>query len=335
MSVVDKENMTNNKGSSEIDESLFNIFIDALKYSPSKLISVFMNLMLVPIYTALLTPHEYGAYNVSIAVLSFIAIIFSDWVGISGLRFFEKHHNTNNLRPYFSTLLFLICSNLAVMYICIFLFFDKITEFFKISGDLLYLVTLLVIPVAFRSLLFQVLRAQIRPLAYSVIVVLNQLLTVGLGYYFIKYFDMGAVGILLGMALSIGLVDIIMFLMTKMWSSSQIRLIDKETLKGFYSYGIPIAASSLGMWVVTQSNKLVLQYYHGSFFNGLAGVGYNLTFSILFSIFSLFTLAAIPRVIKAYEAGKDVKPVISGMTAYYITFLHLLFLYTAISQRVL
>ena len=90
MSVVDKENMTNNKGSSEIDESLFNIFIDALKYSPSKLISVFMNLMLVPIYTALLTPHEYGAYNVSIAVLSFIAIIFSDWVGISGLRFLKN-----------------------------------------------------------------------------------------------------------------------------------------------------------------------------------------------------------------------------------------------------
>jgi O-antigen/teichoic acid export membrane protein len=146
---------------------------------------------------------------------------------------------------------------------------------------------------------------------------------------------MGAIGIILGMAFSISIVDIVMFFITKMGNYSSIKLISKDTLVGFYKYGIPIAASSLGLWILTQSNKFVLQFYHGSFFNGLAGVGYNLTFSILFPLFAIIAYAAVPRIINLYETGKSVNRIITKLTAYYtMIFLPIVFIYCYFSKEI-
>ena len=72
-------------------EQLKAIFRDMVKYSPSKIVGMIGNAKIIPVYTSLLSPEQYGLYSLSIAVLSFLCIIFSDWVGLSGLRFF-KHH---------------------------------------------------------------------------------------------------------------------------------------------------------------------------------------------------------------------------------------------------
>ena len=61
------------------------IFTDMLKYAPSKLCGMLGNVITVPIYTSLFTTEQYGLYTISIAMLSFLCIIFSDWVGLSGL----------------------------------------------------------------------------------------------------------------------------------------------------------------------------------------------------------------------------------------------------------
>ena len=66
-----------------------NIFTDMMKYAPSKLCGMFGNVITLPIYTNLFTTEQYGLYTVSIAMLSFLCIIFSDWVGLAGLRFFR------------------------------------------------------------------------------------------------------------------------------------------------------------------------------------------------------------------------------------------------------
>jgi O-antigen/teichoic acid export membrane protein len=80
----------------EEQRQLKNIFTDMFKYAPSKIIGTIGNAIIVPIYTSLLSPQEYGLYSLSIAVLSFLCIIFSDWVGLSGLRFFRQHQLTRH-----------------------------------------------------------------------------------------------------------------------------------------------------------------------------------------------------------------------------------------------
>ena len=47
---------------------------------------------------------SYGVYVVSTAVLSFLCILFSDWVGLSGLRFFREHQLQDKISNYLSVL---------------------------------------------------------------------------------------------------------------------------------------------------------------------------------------------------------------------------------------
>jgi len=110
---------------------------------------------------------------------------------------------------------------------------------------------------------------------------------------------------------------------------------DFKALKTFYRYGIPIAFSSLSMWLITQSSKLIVQHYHGSYYNGIAGVAYNLTFSLIFPLCAIFTLASIPRIINMHEFKKDVRPIITKMTGYYIIiFAPIVFAYVCLSNDI-
>ena len=57
---------------------------------------------------------------------------------------------------------------------------------------------------------------------------------------------------------------------------------------------------------------------HGFSQVGLVGVAYGLTLPLLMTIFSIITVAAIPRIINMYEEKIDVRPIISRFTGYYV-----------------
>jgi len=321
---------TNNNGikdSSITGESLTNIYKDAIKYAPSKIVGTLINLLMVSIYTNLLSPKEYGLYMVSTAVISFLAIIFSDWIGVSALRFFKENFKRDNIESYFSTILVLLISNLLIMYLAGFLFFKPIEKFFQIPSNYLFFVMVLIIPIAIRALLFQILRAQIKPLTYTFSVIINQLLTVGTAIFLINQFHLGAIALLIGMGVSIVLIDIIMIFQTKYHKSVDREKIEFNILKGLYKYGAPLALASFGMWTITQSNRFILQHFNGSAYNGQLGVGYNLTFSIMMPLFSIISMAAIPRLFSKYESGIDVRPIISKLIEiYFVVFVPITFI---------
>jgi len=267
--------------------------------------------------------------------LSFLCIIFSDWVGLVSLRFFREHYNKDDVKTFFSSIMFLLFTNLLIMYLIAYALFGKISEFFNISNGFLYLVLLLMVPVALRALFFQFLRAQIKPLAYTFSVIVNQLTTVGIAAWLILGFDLGVTGIIIAMAISISAIDFLMLFQSDICCTFRRNEVQGIVLKGFYKYGLPISAASIGMWAITQSNRFVLQHMKGSYFNGFLGVGYNLTFSFLMPLFSIITLAAVPRIINKYEAGKDVVPLISKLSGYYfMLFSPFVFLFCIYSKEI-
>ena len=70
--------MTSQVGRIDVEQQhITDIFKDVFKYAPSKLCGMLGNALIVPIYTSLLSPEEYGLYSISIALLSFLCILFS------------------------------------------------------------------------------------------------------------------------------------------------------------------------------------------------------------------------------------------------------------------
>ena len=300
------------------EKEIKGIFTDMLKYAPSKLCGMLGNVITVPIYTSIFTVGQYGLYTISIAMLSFLCIIFSDWVGLSGLRFFRHHQISQDLPKYLSTLVTILSINMLLMFAVSFIFKDSLYNFFHVPFKYFLAVLFLIIPVAVRALLSQLLRAQLKSLSYTLTTILNQFATIFLAVFFAKFFNMGAASILLGMGVSISLIDILLLYQSEILKVFKFQKIEWKFILPIIKYGIPIAATALSAWIITQSNKFIMNSISGFSKAALVGVGYGLTLPILMTLFAMITVAAIPRIINLYEGKVDVRPIISKFLGYYI-----------------
>ncbi len=299
-------------------EQLNAIFKDIIKYSPSKLCGMLGNALIVPVYTHLLLPEQYGLYSLSIAFLSFLCIIFSDWVGLSGLRFFRSFQLADELPKYLSMLVSILTFNIFAMFIVAFLFRHNFYDFFHIQPKYFFCILILIIPVAIRALLFQLLRAQLKSVAFTFSTILNQILTMGLSVLIIKCFNLGALSLLLGMGISITLTDILLIFQSGILKYFRKPNLNLNVLIPMFKYGIPIAATSLSAWVINQSNKFIMNSISGFKEVGLVGVAYGLTLPLLMTIFSIITVAAVPRIFNMFEEKNDVRPIITRFTGYFL-----------------
>ena len=294
------------------------IFTDMLKYAPSKLCGMFGNMIAVPIYTSLFSQEQYGLYTISIAMLSFLCIIFSDWVGLSGLRFFRKHQIVDDLPKYLSTLVTILTINIILMFTIAFIFRNSLYSLFEIPFKYFLAVLFLIIPVAIRALLSQLLRAQLKSISYTVATILNQFATIFMAVCFAKCFNMGAASILLGMGVSISLIDILLLYQSEILKVFKFQKIEWRFILPIIKYGIPLAATSLSAWIITKSNTLIMKSISDFSQTALVGVGYSITLPILMPLFAMITVAAIPRIINLYEGKVDVRPIITKFLGYYI-----------------
>ncbi|MBR5556124.1 oligosaccharide flippase family protein [bacterium] len=299
-------------------EQLNAIFKDIVKYSPSKLCGMLGNALIVPVYTHLLLPEQYGLYSLSIAFLSFLCIIFSDWVGLSGLRFFRSFQLADELPKYLSMLVSILTFNICAMFLIAFLFRHEFYDFFNIQPKYFFCILVLIIPVAIRALLFQLLRAQLKSVSFTFSTILNQIMTMGLSVLIIKFFNLGALSLLLGMGISITLTDLLLI-----YQSGILRYFRKPNLSWnillpMFQYGVPIAATSLSAWVINQSNKFIMNSISGFKEVGLVGVAYGLTLPLLMTIFSIITVAVVPRIFNMFEDKIDVRPIITRFTGYFL-----------------
>src|SRR5574344_488601 len=239
------------------------IFTDMIKYAPSKLFGMLGNIITVPIYTSMLSTEQYGLYTVSIAMLSFLCIIFSDWIGLSGLRFFRHHQLLEDLPKYLTTLVALLVLNVFLMFAISFIFKDGLFDLFHISFKYTLAILVLIIPVSIRALLSQLLRAQLKSISYTFTTILNQFATIFLSVFFAKFFNLGAASILLGMGVSISLIDMLLLYQSEILKVFKFQKVEWKFILPIIKYGIPIAATSLSAWIITQSNKFIM--------NGISG----------------------------------------------------------------
>ncbi len=300
------------------EEQTRGIFQDMAKYAPSKIVGTLGNALIVPVYTSLLPPDQYGLYTISIALLSFLCIIFSDWVGLSGLRFFRHHQIMQDMPKYLTTLVFILTFNILLMILLTYVFRNNFYSFFHIPAKYFLAILMLIIPVAIRALLFQLIRAQLKSMSFTFSTILNQFLTIGLSVFFVKYFNLGAMGMLLGMGVSISLIDLLLIYQSNIMKWFKVQKVEWSFLIPIWKYGIPIAATSLSAWIINQSNKFIMNSIKGFSEAGIVGVGYGLTLPLLLTIFAIITVAAIPRIINMYEERIDVRPIISRFAGYYL-----------------
>ncbi len=252
-----------------------------------------IGLLLLPVFTRYLTPADYGVVGLLTALPALLVPIFS--VGLSAsisvCYFSDKYSKITG--SVIQTSRYIIYLSTTVMVILTIFGLDVIAEI--AAGSLNYRVhTLVAITTVVFSLLSLPLQLELqfsgRPLKFVIISFLGALAASGSSILTIIFFELGALGLLLG-----GLIGQIL-----VWSLLSLRnkrdaqnFVNNEIAKELLRHGLPLLPSFAFLFILQNGVRWLLESFHGVSEVGLYSVGTNFG-SILTMITSGFVTAWMP-----------------------------------------
>lgn len=251
------------------------LFKESLIYGLSGYISKFISIFLLPLYTSVLTPEDYGILDLlgTITVISSFLVI-SGTDSSFGYYFFRKEFADEKrkiiassmiirlvLSAFFSLLLFFVAPYIADL-----IFKKDLSVFIRITA----------LTIAFSSVYFfltELLRFEFRQWLYTIISSLSVLIQVLLAIYFVLILRLGVKGALLSGVISYGILFVvsIIYVFGKYGSSFSFKWAKK-----IFNYGFPLIGTSIAAWVLASSDRFFLNHYTGLSEVGIYAVGVKL-----------------------------------------------------------
>lgn len=153
-------------------------------YGLSSVLGRLLNYLLVPLYTRVFMPEEYGVVTELYAYATFLIIIFTYGLETAFFRFTSKEENPEKV--YTTGLISLVISSLSLLGL-ILLFIDPISTALRYSAHKEYITWFAMILGldAIASLPFARLRFENKAMKFVTIRLLNMLVNIGLNLYFL------------------------------------------------------------------------------------------------------------------------------------------------------
>ncbi len=239
-------------------------------YSLSPIMQKMIGFFLIPLYTAFLTPADYGNLEYIVTIGSFLLIIAS-----GGLETGFFKYGYGEKMPKRGEILFnCILANLLLSAL-IFLFTLRSGSLFFHSVILFKLLLLYLIgQIVFiqSKYILLVLRYTHRPKLYVSIATLNMLLLAGFNIFFVAYYKLG----LLGIILSNLIVSIIIYITFFFLLVKEITIkMNLGLLKKLFVFGLPMVPGNISGLIMTMADRIFLKYYSTATELGLYGYGYK------------------------------------------------------------
>ena len=272
----------------------------ALRYAPACIVPAFVSLAIVVVFTRLLTPAEYGRYALVVATVQLLQVFCLQWLRVGVVRFYSVAEKNNRVVDFLST----IYSLLALLLLITVSALSGVALGFygsdALGRPLLFGCILLV----FQSFVQQNLRihrAAQRVIRYSIIECTRSLLGLACALFFVIFFDGAERGLILGLAGGYGIVAVL----DVRWLRNffVLRSLDKQEVRKLVRYGMALAPSFALEFVVSTSDRYMLQYFIGVDAVGSYSAGYGVAFQSISMLFVIVNLAAFPLAVKLLEYG--------------------------------
>lgn len=248
------------------------LFRESFIYGLSRYISKFIGVFLLPLYTSVLVPQDYGILDLlgTILVVSSFLIISGTDTAL-GYYYFKKDHINERpvmissalwLRIIFSLTAFLVILILAP-YISLLLFGKDLSLFVIITAFTLIFSNIY-------SFLMDLLRFELRPWLYTVYSTGGVLLNILLTIYFVLVLKQGVYGALIAGSLAYG----VLFLLTCVYVFRKYGFgFSSKWAKDISKYGFPLIGTGIAIWVLSSTDRYFLAHYQGLDVNGIYAVG--------------------------------------------------------------
>lgn len=292
---------------------------DLIKYLPSKLIPGLFGISIIPVFTWLLDPLDYGRYVLVITTIGVLGIFISEWIGPSIIRFYAEYEARGKIGIFNGTIIkvgvisifLVVVGALAVSWVL-----KK-----QINGELLRFLHIGLIIFAFGTafdIMMQVLIAKRKAIIYSFFSVWRQCICIAIGLLIAVWTNTGILGLLWGSAF--GFLSALPFLFRFSFSDIENKGYSKKLRKDIVSYGLPLLVSNLGGWVLSLSDRYIISFFRGNAEVGLYTISYTLADRSIALIVSLLVIASQAIIMQKWEREgvEQTRVFVSDITKMYL-----------------
>jgi O-antigen/teichoic acid export membrane protein len=249
-------------------------------YGLSGIITRFINVFLVPLYTRILLPSDYGVLNLVNTTFYFVGIFVIFALDNSAARwFFDTEDETERKKPIATWFWF----QLFVSVIICLLFVILSTPVSKIIlkrpyPEFFIIPAVTIVSSILPTIIWNWLRFRRKVWMTVVLSTSSVLLTIGLNIVFTLILKMGIKGILLSVLISNTVYSIAALVLMKDWLSYH--FFSKRLLKKMLHYSLPLLPTSVAFWILNSSASYFLQHYQTTREVGLFSIGSSIASAV-------------------------------------------------------
>ena len=250
-----------------------------------KVCTQLISFFLLPLYTGYLATKDYGIVDLITTYVTLIVPIITLELEMSIFRYLVdsrgKDKETKKLMSNNFYVLLIALSIFTLAYIIV-------THFFKFDFRWLILIDIIICTLSGNFL--QISRGMGRTLDYSISCIITGAFTIVSNIFLIAVLRLGAMGMIISMALANGLGALYLFVRLKLYKLINFKFVDKKLIKEMYRYSIPLVPNGVSWWIVNVSDRTIISWVLGAGANGLYAVS-NKFPTILSSLLGIFNLS--------------------------------------------
>lgn len=239
----------------------------------------------LPIITEAFSTEDYGIYDLIISFASLFMPLMTFMVQQAVFRYMisEKEDNYKN---YIVTSIFFVLGISLIMFCIVVIIGSQIPQYF----ELLILAIVLYFCESIYDLIGQIARGYGKNLMYSIAVIMYSVFNMILLLVVVMFDFVNIKSALIVLSISYLLVTIFLFTKLKLHKILKIKYFSFNILKKMLKYSVPIIPSSISLWIVNLSDRLIITYFLGNAYNGIYAAASKIP-NLLVTFYNAFNLA--------------------------------------------
>lgn len=285
-------------------------------------------LILLPIYTRILAPEDYGRLALALLVSTITSLVLEFGLRSAFFRFYFQNEEAGVRRRLVGTALIYLLAASAAILTPLVLFADSLAAPLFKDDALLPLIQVALLGTFFdlgSVVPFAIFRAEQRAAQYAGLSLLRFLINTTLNIVAVVALGWGVMGVVYANLLTSALFFVVCVLLTVRsieWT------VDLALLKRLLAFGVPLVPAYLAGWALTFSDRFFLERYADLKQVGIYAIGYSIA-SVLNMVMGWFNTAWLPY---GYSVAgqEDAKTFYARMLTYALTLFTLIALVLSI-----
>lgn len=287
----------------------------------------------LPILTAYLSKAEYGTYDLANSLVSLIIPLMTLQIQQIAFKYLILAKEKEEKDRYVSTSSIFVLISSVIFFIVIFVGL-RLTTNYSIRD--ISLIGFFLMTESYYLLVGQYVRALGSNMKYSIGVVVFASLQLIMTYVTVKILQIGIVGAFLSYSISYLIAIIYMIYSSKLFSFFSIKTFSFQTLRKFLSLSSPIVPSSIGLWVSSLSDRVIITAVLGIEMNAIYAVAYKIPnlFNMAYSTFNLAWTESATIASEDEDKGEYYSEMLNSIVSFLVGIMLILIAFTPILFKI-